>query len=88
MGNFSVNFFAIFSKKVYFCSEFVSEQLRNMKSLHLKQASNMYFPNNLAKALCQQIGVLMQITLLAVTGTICLVCGIICFVAGSIKHPK
>jgi len=41
-------------KKVYFCSEFVSEQLRNMKSFHLKQAANMYFPNNLAKALCQQ----------------------------------
>lgn len=41
-------------KKHYFCSEFVSEQLRKMESLQLKKAARMYLPNSLAKALSQQ----------------------------------
>ena len=42
------------SKKVYFCSEFVSEELRRLKSFHLKKAANMYLPTNLAKTLIRQ----------------------------------
>ena len=41
-------------KRHYFCSEFVSEQLRQMESLQLKKAARMYLPTNLAKALSQQ----------------------------------
>lgn len=42
------------SKKVYFCSEFVAEELRSLKSFRLKKAANMYLPTNLAKALIMQ----------------------------------
>ena len=38
----------------YFCSEFVSEQLRQMKSFRLKKSSRMYLPNHLAKILSRQ----------------------------------
>ena len=41
-------------KKVYFCSEFVSEQLRALPSFQLKKAANMYLPTNLAKVLAMQ----------------------------------
>lgn len=41
-------------KTDYFCSEFVSEQLRKMDSFQLKKSARMYYPNNLAKTLCQQ----------------------------------
>lgn len=39
------------TKKVYFCSEFVSEELIKMDSIHLKRKANMYLPTNLAKSL-------------------------------------
>lgn len=38
----------------YFCSEFVSEQLQQLNSFHLKKAARMYVPNNLAKVLSRQ----------------------------------
>ena len=41
-------------KKRYFCSEFVSEQLREISSLKLKKVPGMYLPNNLAKELIFQ----------------------------------
>lgn len=41
-------------KKVYFCSEFVSEQLRALPSFQLNKAANMYLPTNLAKVLAMQ----------------------------------
>ncbi len=41
-------------KKVYFCSEFVSEQLRALPSFRLNKAANMYLPTNLAKVLAMQ----------------------------------
>ena len=41
-------------KTDYFCSEFVSEQLRKMDSFQLKKSARMYHPNNLAKTLSQQ----------------------------------
>lgn len=41
-------------QKHYFCSEFVSEQIRQMESFKLKRAPGMYLPGNLAKALGQQ----------------------------------
>lgn len=41
-------------KTDYFCSEFVSEQLREMNSFQLKKSARMYHPNNLAKTLSQQ----------------------------------
>lgn len=47
-------YFPLGDKKHYFCSEFVSEQLKNMESFRLKKSSKMYFPNNLAKALILQ----------------------------------
>lgn len=44
-----------FKKKTdYFCSEFVSDQLRKMNSFQLKRSAGMYHPNNLAKTLIQQ----------------------------------
>ncbi|WP_125570677.1 hypothetical protein [Lacticaseibacillus songhuajiangensis] len=42
------------SKKIYFCSEFVSNQLRHLKSFNLKRSSTVYLPTNLAKALIKQ----------------------------------
>lgn len=42
------------SKKIYFCSEFVSNQLRQLKSFDLKRSSTVYLPTNLAKALIKQ----------------------------------
>lgn len=41
-------------ERTYFCSEFVSEQLRSLPSFHLKMRPNMYLPTYLAKALIQQ----------------------------------
>lgn len=41
-------------RKAYFCSEFVSENLRVLPSFQLKKAANMYLPTNLAKALVMQ----------------------------------
>lgn len=38
----------------YFCSEFVAEQLRKMKSMNLKKVPGMYLPGGLAKALASQ----------------------------------
>jgi hypothetical protein len=38
----------------YFCSEFVSEQLKKHGSFHLKRTANMYFPTNLARDLTTQ----------------------------------
>lgn len=40
--------------KVYFCSEFVSEQLKELQSFKLKKQANMYLPTNLSKALIFQ----------------------------------
>lgn len=42
------------NRKAYFCSEFVSEQLRALPSFELKKAANMYLPTNLAKVLAMQ----------------------------------
>lgn len=41
-------------RRSYFCSEFVSENLRVLPSFQLKKAANMYLPTNLAKALVMQ----------------------------------
>jgi hypothetical protein len=41
-------------KEDYFCSEFVSEQLKKMDSFKLKKEARMYHPTNLAKVLCRQ----------------------------------
>jgi superfamily II helicase len=38
----------------YFCSEFVSEQLKKHSSFRLKRTANMYLPTNLAKVLATQ----------------------------------
>ncbi len=38
----------------WFCSEFVSEQLRKLPSFRLNMQANMYMPTYLAKALIQQ----------------------------------
>ena len=38
----------------YFCSEFVSEQLRHLHSFRLKKPARMYLPNCLAKTLSRQ----------------------------------
>lgn len=38
----------------YFCSEFVSENLRNLPSFQLKKKANMYLPTGLAKSLIRQ----------------------------------
>lgn len=40
--------------RVYFCSEFVTEQLKTIKDIRLGQSANMYLPSNLAKALIRQ----------------------------------
>ena len=47
-------YFPLKQKHVYFCSEFVSEQLRKMDSFQLKKEAKMYLPSNLAKVLSQQ----------------------------------
>lgn len=41
-------------EKMYFCSEFVVEQLKKIKDIKLRPSSNMYLPSNLAKALILQ----------------------------------
>lgn len=47
-------YFPIRNKKVYFCSEFVTEQLKKIQGIELKQSANMYLPTHLAKALISQ----------------------------------
>ena len=42
------------SKKLFFCSEFVSGQIREMESFRMKKTANMYLPTNLAKTLIKQ----------------------------------
>jgi hypothetical protein len=41
-------------KSSYFCSEFVSEKLKKLKSFRLKRAAQMYMPADLARELAQQ----------------------------------
>lgn len=47
-------YFPFKSKKAYFCSEFVSEQLADLDSFHLRKNAKMYLPYNLAKSLSRQ----------------------------------
>lgn len=42
------------TKRTYFCSEFVTEQLKKIHDIQLKRSPKMYLPSNLSKALVRQ----------------------------------